>query len=383
MKFVKKHKVLFFFIFCFILGFISMPLFHGGYVQSFLNSFTAIKWYYHILLFIGIFILTLILHELAHFFTFVFLGYENEALIILFFVFYKQNKRWKVTIDFKLLALGGGLAYPNLGDINNQEDFIKAKNAMVKSLIVAPLFTLISGIILFFIVAIFLYKIPLLLVFSLYYFIFSLLYTYVSTKETENIKGDFKAYKHVKTDDLFAMLVLFQYSNISDFTYNLSKENLLTMPKNNDVIQLSFLSYIIEKQIFEDDVVDLEFYNYIYSYLSDSNFKTLLHSLDNFKVAQNLLIYFKKCGFDSDIDQLLTIFMRRLEVFKAKDEHKEYLLKQTLHLLNIENNLEFLTNPNNMNDSELSFIIKHIPSFIEGELNRVKGFKPFVLECDI
>lgn len=383
MKFIKKHKILVFFIICFVLGFIMMPLFHGGYINNFLNSYTSVKWYYHILLVLGVFLLTLILHELTHFLTFVFSGFENEALIILVFVFYKLKGRWKLKVDFKLLALGGGLAFPNLGIINNDEDYKKAKKATLKSLIIAPLFTLISGLVFFSVVAIFFYKFPFLLVISLYYLLFSLFYTYASTIETANIKGDFKAYKHVKNDTVFASLVVFQYAEVSEYTYNRAKEILFDLPLNNDLIQASFLSLVTEKQVFEDDIVDIEVYNYLYSYLNKPTFRRLLFSYDNFKVAQSLMLYFNKCGFTDNVAEMFSLFERRLMSLNIKDNQKSFLLKQTLHILEWENNADFINNPKNMLDGDLSFIIKHIPSFIEGELNRNKGVKHFILECKI
>ncbi len=383
MKFIKKHKVLFFFIICFILGFVTMPLFHSGYIKQLLKSYTTVKWYLHILLFIGTLLLTLILHELTHSLIFYIDGYENEALIFLFFVFYKFKGKWKIKIDFKLLAFGGGLAYPNLGTINNDLEFEKARKTMLRSLIAAPLFTLISGLVLFVTVIIFFYKIPVLLVISFYYFLFSMFFTMTSTLETEVIKGDFKAYKRVKNDAVFASLIIFQYTKISDFSYNVAKETLLTLPKGTDIIYLNYLSHVIEKQVFTDEFVDLDVYNFLYPYLSKSNFMKLLYKFDHFSIAQSLLLYFYKCNFKDNVNELLLLFEQRLDLLKVKEEQKDFLLKQTLHLLNKENNADYINCLDKMAGDDLFFIFRHIPSFVEDELNRNKGVIPFILKCDI
>ena len=120
MKHLKKWRLLYFFIACFVLGFLTMPLFHSGYFGLLWRSFTTIKWYFPILLFLATFFITLALHELAHFVSFLISGYKNELIIILFLVFYKIDDKWKLKIDFKLLLLGGGLVFPDLGDIADE-----------------------------------------------------------------------------------------------------------------------------------------------------------------------------------------------------------------------------------------------------------------------
>ncbi len=383
MKFIKKHKFIFFLIICFVLGFITMPLFHNGYFSDFFGSFLTVKWYFHILLFFGLFFLTLILHELTHFLTFVFLGYENEALIILFFVFYKLNGKWKIKIDFKLLVLGGGLAYPSLGEINSLEDYNKARDAMIKSLIAAPIMTLLSGLVLFILTAFLFYKIPLLVAISIYTLFFSLLYTYVSTKETSTIKGDFKAYKRVKTDDLFSLLILLQYSDTTNYLYHKVKQAFLSLPRSNNMDYLSFLSFLVDKQLYDDTSVDVEVFNAILPYLNKNVFRRLLNSLDNFKIAQSLILYFYNCSFNEDALSLFEIFKNRLLDSDAKDNQREFLLKQTLHLLKLEDHFDFINKYENINDNSLSFIIKHVPSYLENELKRNSGVTPFDLECKI
>ena len=87
MKHLKKYRILYFLLFCLFLGFVTMPLIYSAYFNDLWRSLTTIKWYFQILLFLGTLFLTLALHELAHFVSFLISGYKNEMMIILFFVF--------------------------------------------------------------------------------------------------------------------------------------------------------------------------------------------------------------------------------------------------------------------------------------------------------
>ena len=141
MKYLKSLS--FIFNGCFILGFLTMPLLWCLcrkpliviLILPVLSSF----------IFIGVFFLSLVFHELTHLIVFLLNGYQNEVLIILFLVFYKKNQKWRLKVDFKLLLLGGGIVFPNLGSIEDEAAFSRARKAVERSLLAAPLFTLISS----------------------------------------------------------------------------------------------------------------------------------------------------------------------------------------------------------------------------------------------
>src|SRR5690554_2272588 len=248
MKHLKKWWVLYFLILCFVVGFITMPFFHSSYFGALWNSLTTIKWYWQVLLFLGTLFFTLALHELAHFVSFLLSGYKNEMIIILFFVFYKKYNKWKLKLDFKLLLLGGGMVFPSLGDINTKQDFDKARKAMQTSLLAAPLFTLISGLLFTTITLIFFYTNSFLVPFSLFTLIFSLFYTYLSTKEAPGVYGDFKAYKRVKNDDDFALVIVSQYAtSLPLYHINLMKKHLEKQkPINRDLISKSYFTILLD-----------------------------------------------------------------------------------------------------------------------------------------
>lgn len=376
MKHLKKYRILYFLLFCLFLGFVTMPLFHSAYFSDMWRSLTKIKWYFQILLFLGTLFLTLALHELAHFVSFLISGYKNEMMIILFFVFYKKNNKWKVKVDFKLLLLGGGMVFPSLGEVNTDEDFIKAKKAMQTSLLAAPLFTLISGVLLFIITYSLLYTNAFLVPFSLYVLIFSLLYTYLSTKEAPGVYGDFKAYKKVKTNFDFALVIVSQYAtSLPEHHVNMMRKHLKNQKEINlDLISKSYFIILLDMALQSDEIDYFVLEKVYYYYTSLMSFSRLISNVDNYDLAQAIIFYLERLNFKAEANKLLTLFIVTIENANINDLTKQYYLKQTKHILKLEDNSEFLSNPKNINKGNLTFIMRNIPSFIESEEHKNLGF---------
>ena len=360
-----------------------MPLFHNGYVGTLLNTFTFVKPYYQILIFIGLLFLTVLLHELAHFLTFTFMGVKSETIIVFMFLFYRnKNNKWRMKINPKLLILIGGLVWPKLGPINSEEDFKKARKAMQTSLLVAPLFTLISGTLLFFISIIFFYR-TFLVPISFYILLFTIVYTYSSTLESSQIVGDFKAYKKVKTDEDFSNLIILQYCDLTDYQY-LYIENYLKEHNFYNRQTRIYLGHLLEKHIFDNDEVSMFIYEKILTFVSNEyQFSSLFSYDEGVFLAQYILFYLHKANHDEDVLKLFEIFKEKVTSRKTKERYKTYLIKQTSHLLGFSDETEYINNPKNMETHILSFVINSIPKFLESEFNKNKGFKQFKIECNL
>lgn len=360
-----------------------MPLFHGGYVGTLLSTFKHVHAGYQILIIIGLLFLIVFLHELAHFLTFVFMGVENEAMIVFFFLLYKnKDNKWRIKINPKLLLLVGGLVWPRLGPINNENDFKKARKAMQTSLLVAPLFTLISGILFILISMIFFYN-TFLFPISFYSFLFTMLYTYTSTLETNQIVGDFKAYKRVKNDINFSNLIILQYCELTDYQYEYLENYLKENPFYNKQTR-TYLGYLLEKYIFDTEEVSMFLYEKVLAFVkNDYQFAGLFSCDEGVFLAQYILFYLHKANHDDDVERLLKIFEEKVHAKKTKDRYKNYLIKQTLHLLKISDESQYINNPKNMESHILSFVTNSIPSFLESEFKKNKGFKKYEVKCDL
>lgn len=383
MKFLKKYKVLLFLITMFVLGFLTMPLFHSGYFGVLWGAYGSVKWYYHILLFIGLFILTLSLHELTHFISFILSGYQNEALIILCFIFYKKDGKWHVNINYKLLLLMGGLVFPDLGMIESQDDFNKARLAMRKSLLRAPLFTLISGVILFLVTMVFFYHVGLLVAISIYTLLFSLLYTFVSYQENNQMFGDFKAYQRVKDDESFAFKILLQYtSGYSDYQINIIREYLDEHLFKDD--SMTYLHLLLDDYIYKSEAFDFYLFDKMTSYIHDDfRFINAIHSTSGLEFAQSIIFYADKIGYHDRALILKEKLFNHINSSKYRDIIKTYIKKQTNHLLGLEDNSLYINDVKNIATNPLYFIISSIPSFVSQELERNKGYLRLPLVCEI
>lgn len=380
MKFIRKHKILIFLLICLIIGFLTAPLFHSGYIGAWLNTFTYVAWYWHILLFLGILFSALALHELTHFITFLMMGYQNDMIIIFMFLFYKDNDTWHVKIKPKLLILGGGLVWPNLGSINNQTDFNKARKAMQTSLLSAPLFTLISGVIPFLLSFIF-YRTFLVPV-SVYLFVISMFYTYLSSLEANEIVGDFKAYKRVKRDDDFSFLILLQYTKLSDYQLDYMKTYLENNTHYNKYTR-TYFAYLLEHNIHQDEI-DLCLYEKTMALIENSYmFESLLHHEEGIHLAQNILFFLYKSNHKDESLAYYQLFKRFIENKKTKEIYKTYLIKQTAHLLKLSDESDYINDKNHMQTSMLSFITNALPAFVEYERKKNAGFEMFKLSCEI
>ncbi|MDD2575632.1 MAG: hypothetical protein PHD47_04080 [Acholeplasmataceae bacterium] len=355
--------------------------------MSLINTYTSLKWYYHILLFIGSLLSSLAIHELTHFFAFLIKGYKNEALILLFMIFYKnEQNKWRLKIDFKLLILGGGLVFTKLGIIDSDESLNRATKATAFSLIAAPLMTIISSVLLSLTALIFFYQNNILVPLSLYVLIFSIIYTFVSTKEGHQIFGDFVAYKKIKKDPDFAFQATLQYSDeISQYQFNIMQNHIDAYNNINFSAKfMTYYMYLLEKNIFEDTEVNLKIYKLTYPYINNNySFKRLLKSTYGIEIIQSVILYASKLGFTERSIELLDQYIVYLEEKKINEKYINYISKQTHHLLGLSNESEYINNKKNITSYGLSFIMNHIPSFIKSELKRNEGFNAFNLRCKI
>jgi hypothetical protein len=363
-----------------------MPLLHGAYAESLFNSYTHFAWYYHLLFFIGVFFLSLVFHELTHLIVFLLNGYQNEVLIILFLVFYKKNQKWRLKVDFKLLLLGGGIVFPNLGSIEDEAAFSRARKAVERSLLAAPLFTLISSTTLFILSFTIFYRNGFLVPVSLYGLFVGAFFTYLSAKEAPQMYGDFKAYKKIKTDDLFALATIQQYTtNLSTYQKGLMEEYLKDqLPIKNDLTALTFFINLLDHAIFEENEVNLFLYEKVSYYaLNPSSFRRVLSSPLNAEFAQAVIFYLDRLNFKTEALKLKELFFNHLASLNKKEKMKTYLTKQTDHILGLSDEKEFLNDSKNFNKGLLTFLFKNIPSFLASEQVRNDGYKPLKLYCPL
>lgn len=378
MKHLKKWKLLYFFIACLILGFVTMPLFHSGYISMLWSSFKSLRWYYHILLILGSFFVVVALHELTHLISFLLSGFKSDMMIILFLIFYKENNGWYVKINFKLLLLGGGLVFVNLGDIEDEKDFKKARKAMQASLLAAPIFTLISSVLFYLMTIIFFFRNGFLVPVSFYVLLISLFFTYTSTIDNGMMFGDFKAYKKVKNDYNFSVLMISQYANKVNDKYLLHMAEHLKDQRivSNDLISKSYFLILLDQALFYEENINYPILEKALFYANNPiHYSRLVHDITNIDLAQAIIFYLDRLNYKAEANKLFNIFIITIEDSKNTQKGKDYLIKQTKHILKLSDESEFLSDTKNIDKGILSFLTKHIPNFIESEQQKNNGYE--------
>jgi hypothetical protein len=166
------------------------------------------------LIWILLFILSVIIHELGHFFTFMYYRYSVKAFMVLGMVL-KSTKPY-LTWDVWGLKMAGGLVIPKLKEIQDEHEFVIIKKQIRMSLLMGPIFTYLF--LLMIITSFWIHPHPMIFISS-----FLLLpITYMFHKsffiELNSLYGDYKAYKKLKHDDDDILLLLYhQHSMLYKF----------------------------------------------------------------------------------------------------------------------------------------------------------------------
>lgn len=164
------------------------------------------------------FYISITLHELGHFFTFILNGIQMRMLSISIFSFIFDGEKWKLRLNRNNIGVGG-IAVPNLTVISNEEEFKKTQRGYANAIIAAPMVTLTLAIIGALLLLIGFLKHGII---NSYILIFggTLLLANISLFlgcfiKSDAVYGDFRAYSSYKNDDFFAALMMYQYAMFS------------------------------------------------------------------------------------------------------------------------------------------------------------------------
>lgn len=164
------------------------------------------------------FYISITLHELGHFFTFILNGIQMRMLSISIFSFIFDGEKWRLRLNRNNIGVGG-IAVPNLTVISNEEEFKKTQRGYANAIIAAPMVTLLLAIIgaLLLLINFLKYRIinPYLLIFGGTLLLINMFLFFTCFAKSEAVYGDFSAYSLYKNDDFFAALMMYQYAMFS------------------------------------------------------------------------------------------------------------------------------------------------------------------------
>jgi|GEM_PF-6358891 len=342
--------VIAFFMFIFAISGLRTK-FNNGFIVT--NSY----FYINIALIVLTFYVLLFIHEFTHLLVFRFHKIGGIALYLNGLIFIKDQKQFKIKFQPKLLVMFGGMFIPNFNSITNDDDLENAFIATKKSLLIAPLVTIIFGFILIVLYFIILslsndyYLIGFMNYISITGMVFTLLGVRTSFKSTKEFYGDFVAHSKL-------------ISNQSEFFIEILL-NYLSLTCNNNLENREFLQIYLRKYI--QDISDYKNVNalFVYQYMhyivsdllkiidlkDDKIYQKLMklkkeaHCFSNYNVNNlelNCLYvkYLYKIGLFNESFELY----QRLARIKTnqKSKYSLYLLKECAHNIGIENNSIYL-----------------------------------------
>ncbi|MDX9691007.1 MAG: hypothetical protein RBT45_01035 [Acholeplasmataceae bacterium] len=361
MKKKKKNKkwlhLAYFFLFAFFLGFIYTLLVYVGIWHKITLGFKAIPFWAYPLWLIFSFYFTLTCHELGHFFSFIFQKVSIRALYITIFIFYKSEKGFRISINPKLWVLFGGLVVPELGVIDNEETYQKKVKAFTNALITAPIVTivlLISSWILTILLMIYSNHsnlIGLVTLNTIFITLLSLLYIYTFRLSNPIFYGDIVAHKKMKTDQIFQMVQISQYTMFSlvesdsteAFLFDKTRYFLKQTAFNYSLMHIMLLTQYIEGILYKKYEIDLE----IDSKIRNLNINQFLRNEQGFMLANDLAYYYY---VNQDVDKAYQVIKQiySKEYTKLNKKLFTYIKKKSYHLLHLEDNHDFLSNKENI-----------------------------------
>ena len=353
---MKKRYYLYILIATFFIAYFYTALIYSGHWFKMEQGFSSVSILGYFLWFIFAFYFTLTLHELGHFFAFHFQGVKLRALYLTIFVFYKNEKGWRFTVRPKLWVLFGGLVVPELGEIKSDKEFLILKEKFAKSLITAPVVTIVVLVLTLISFGFVLHYsqntllIGILALNSIYITLFSLLYIYTFTISNQMFYGDFVAYKKIKEDYVFQLATINQYvmfsltesKDTTKFLWEKTRECLIDIKINSSdfhsTLLLNYLEGVINLAYDLDATIDKK--------IRKLNIRAYTKS------EQGLLLLYEICNYFykiKEVEKAYQMFERIDKSVSPKLDSKMvlYFKRRSSHQLHIEYFYEFLKNEAN------------------------------------
>jgi hypothetical protein len=358
MKHLKKINYLILILIGFMIGIIVAASIHNHDIKN-------IWWAHIIVVFVAI-LLSLTIHELTHAFVFSINKIKIKAVYLFMFMFIRKGKIFKIKVNPKLLILGGGLVVPLLPPITNDEEFKEVGNKFAKSLIAAPIASIVFGFLTFvvFLLLLFLSNnlilISIMMTATIVILILTILVILASSGANEHAAGDFVAYKKVKEEPDYLLQVVSSYMMFNPEAYELSKDYLLdkkvnyllSRPLQYNLETYAYLIDYLENVVYEDGEKNFSLDNKIFSLN-----RSILSGTNEGVSVLFLIAYLHYLYGDEDRAFDIINYLEVLRNPNVTWTHLEYELKRANHLLGISDQFEYLSPPQHL-DMGLNWIFE-------------------------
>lgn len=320
-----------------------------------------------IVIFIVSYISSVALHELGHFIAFIKNEIKMRALYIMFLLFIKNKGKWNFKFRFNAVMLTGGIAIPYIPEIKSEEELKYYQKAFAKSIIAAPIVTIlipiVFGLISFGIISIY----PnntlkgILIFITTALFIINIFLALSCLIKNELAIGDFPAFKMCKEDKYFMAIMLQQYRTIqreyesknsylnrilNEYIKEEFKEksiNIFTLGVIDNSLTISLANKGEALSNIEDYLKYFEENPYVLLNSKLTSVRIVLFSVIEYLAIEKGEFHRAKLLYEKVSDKLNK---------DKKNKIIEYHIKQCEHLFGIKDNRAFLLDRNNIKVSE-------------------------------
>lgn len=179
-------------------------------------EYLAVGWVKGIVIFFVAQLISMYLHEIIHVIAYKLQGIDIRILYLFPVCIVKEESHIKFYLAFNLEIGLGGIVIPELPIINNDTEYNSFRNRMSLSLLCAPLFSALLGVIFLILVCSTIEYVN--YIYCSYFFVFcsamvfwSVYINAMSFLNIGSVIGDYSGAKKMKTDEVYSLLQIYNY----------------------------------------------------------------------------------------------------------------------------------------------------------------------------
>lgn len=325
------------------------------------------------------FYISVIIHELGHFFGFLLNKIPVRMISIAIFSFIFNGSKWEIVFNHSGAGIGG-IVIPNVRAVANEAEFKAMQRGYSRAIMGGPL---ASGLLLVLGLVLLVSNTQMILI-ALSLIIINIVILLSCLAKADGVYGDFPAYRAYKEDDFFAAVMMYQYTMLGvDYEQERHDNSYLRQlilqglkprikERRKDILTVAAVSTMTQEYLI--GLVDQlpqfikEYINYYYE-----NYPMILVTEVTEANQQLLLLvayYFKKEGLEDPALEIYNQFIQRL----PKSSVYDYWKIQSEQIIKEKDHSQYLLDKNNIKPNLTYHVFKKLEGYYHDELllNQVK-----------
>ncbi|HHY82929.1 MAG TPA: hypothetical protein GX505_09675 [Clostridiales bacterium] len=340
----------------------------------------------YILLLPAAYFMSVFVHELGHFISFIKNGIKVRALFLSIFLFNREENNWRLKICPNSVTLLGGAAIPDVSAVKDKEEFEHLRSAYARVIAAGP-----TAAIAFYIIVqlvafpIFLQQENVFLqlffsVISLYMSVITVFLLLISMADAETIIGDIPALHLCQANPSFAAMQMYQYSALSSNPDEVRRNShylremilkdieKMLYRKDIGVVALNSLDiFIMEYLTGDSDNIPQVIMDYISMLMySPAMRKKIPHSEVGTYLWFHVVILLS--SMEASREKALEEYDFLVNNIDLKDPMNSYLMRQAQHALGLADHSDYLSNRSNIRASSAHGMWKYFEGYYSQEI---------------